>query len=176
MKFLRYCYSIDIDIQNPTCSSFAKDNDFEGFVVNDKVYLSIRGDINLYVEFLNDEKQSLTNEYLYSWGKNTTTFNRETIGMHINPHLSAKWRLTLLKLHHCLTNDKQYEQYQDMLQIDSVRQVKVELKHINELYFITINGSPLCEEGITNKRIAQELFNIINNDINLYLLRRWPTK
>lgn len=176
MKFLRYCYSIDIDIQAPACRIFTSENDFLGYVINDRVYLSIRGDINLYAEFLYDKKQSLTDEYLHSWGKNTSTFIRETIGVYINHHLFTTYPQTMLRLHHCLTNDEQYERCKDMLQTDSVHEVKVELKHFDKLYFVTINGKPLHKEGIANKRVAQELFSIINKDVSLYLSKRWPTK
>lgn len=174
MKFQRYCAEIDIEITNPQCRHFGG-NKFHGYVIGERyVYLSIEGLPNYYCEFINNEGKILSDDFLLEWAKNTTAFIKETIGTAINPSLTMEVPTILRNLTY-YENGEVYDCNNPMMFIEKSSPI-VSLNSINRSYFITINNEPLYERGITDKRLAESIFNKLSNDIRTYIKKRWPIK
>ena len=77
MEFLRYCYSIDIDLTDDFCRTFG-DGVVFGYVIRKNVYLGITGVPDLFCHFYNDDPE-LSNESLCKLGKNINSFIKHTV-------------------------------------------------------------------------------------------------
>lgn len=90
MKFQRYCSESDICISSLGCRHFGR-NGIHGFVVDEKyIYLGIDGLPTIYCQFSNDNNIELSDNFLFEWARNTSSFMKETIGTAVNLQLSLE--------------------------------------------------------------------------------------
>lgn len=170
MKFLRYCYQIDIDFSNPGCRTFGN-GEVAGHVIGNKVYLYIHGFPNLLCEFFNDENAELSDKYLIDWATNTSLFIQDTIGIMFNPNLNIDIP-TIIQNMKYYGNGKIYNPDDRCLDDVDCRPM-LALKHDRDSYFITVDGKPIYEEGISNESVAKRIFDKFVADIRMYIKKRW---
>ena len=172
MKFQRYCFENDINIEE---SRHFGTNGIHGYVLNERyVYLNVSGCPNLYCEFTNNDNTSLTDDFLNEWARNTSALIKDTVGTVINPLLSIEVPSILRNLQNYENGDV-YDASNPLMNVERSIPI-VSLIRLNNMYFITIDGEPLYKRGITNQRVAEDLFNKLSRDISLYIKKRWPIK
>lgn len=171
MKFLRYCYEIDINTDADNCISFGDRNIF-GYEINDNVYLKVRGVPTLFCLFYNDSQTELTNDFLCKWGNNVSVFIKDTIGTVINLALAIDVPniLRSLKIYEtgCLYDPNSVGMY------TVTSRPFIELRRLDNSFFITVDGNPLYNRGIVNEKVANDLFKKLSGDITEYIKKRWP--
>lgn len=172
MKFLRYCYQIDIDFSNPKCRTFGN-GDVAGHVIENKVYLYIHGFPDLLCEFFNDENVELSDMYLINWATNTSLFIKSTIGNEYNPNLNIDIPVIIQKMKF-YGNGKAYNPNDYFLH--DAKNCSIALKHNGESYYITVEGKPIYEKGISNENAAKYVFDKFVTDIHMYIKKRWSIK
>ncbi len=171
MKFLRYCYKMDIDISNNSCHSFGNNKVFGYTILND-VYLNVSGMPNLFCHFFNDNSMELTDEFLCKWGNNVSSFIKDTIGTVINLQLVIDVPNILRNLKYFETGVPYDPNNKEMYLIKS--HPIVDLLQTGDSYFITIDGKSLYDRGIVNEKLANDLFKKVSDDISAYINKRWP--
>ena len=174
MKFQRYCYENDICIQRPDCRNFGQIG-IRGYVIAEKyVYLSVSGMPNTYCEFSNNENIPLTDDFLNEWAINTTALIRESVGVVINPSLTMQVPSIIRNLMNYEDGDMFDTNSQSLCEVKSFPVVSLE-KDGNS-YYVIVDAEPLYDRGITNERLANDVFNKLSSDIHLYITKRWPIK
>lgn len=173
MKFLRYCYGIDFDISDETCRPFGDGKVF-GYVINNNIYLGVSGNPNLFCHFINNDNTELSDDSLCRWGANMTTFIKETVGTVVNLRLAIEVPTILHNLNYYEIGDV-YDP-NNILMHAVLSHPVVELKQADDSFFVTVDGESLYEKGIVNKKLAEDLFYKLSNDIGAYIKKRWPIK
>lgn len=174
MKFQHYCTEGDICISSPNCRHFGR-NGVHGYVVDEKyIFLGIDGLPNIYCQFTNDGNIELTDNILYEWAKNTSSFIKDTVGTVVNLRLSLDVPSILRNLNYYENGDV-YNRNNPMM-FDEKSFPIVSLKNANNSFFITVDNEPLYERGIMNKNVAEDLFKKLSTDIRMYIKKRWPIK
>lgn len=174
MKFQRYCSESDICISSPGCRHFGR-NGIHGYVVDEKyIYLGVDSLPNIYCQFSNDGNIELSDNFLFEWAKNTSSFLKDTVGTVINLQLSLEVPSILRNLK-CFENGDMYIRDNLMMFVEKSFPV-ISLVNANNSFFVTVDNEPLYERGITNKKVAEDLFNKLSQDIKMYIKKRWPIK
>lgn len=171
MKFLRYCYQIDIDFSSPECHAFGNGK-VGGHVIGDRVYLYVHGFPSLLCEFFNDKNAELSDKYLIDWATNTSLLIQSTIGNEYNPKLNIDIP-TIVQNMKYYGNGETYNPNASVLYDVDCRLI-LALKCDGNSYYITVDGKPVYEEGISNKHVAKRIFDKFVNDIHMYIKKRWP--
>lgn len=174
MKFQCYCTESDILIGSPNCRHFGMDN-IHGYIVDEKyIYLGIEGFPNIYCQFSNSDNIELSDNILYEWAKNTSSFVKDTVGTVINLNLSLEVPSIIRNLKN-FENGAVYNGNDPMMFVEKSFPV-VSLKNVNNSFFVTVDNEPLYECGITNRKVAEDLFNKLSKDIRMYIKKRWHIK
>ena len=173
MKFLRYCYTLDIDLSEENCRTFGDGKVF-GYVIGDNVYLLVPGIPNLLCHCFNDDNTVLSDDYLCRWGTNMTAFIKETVGTVVNPQIVIDVPTILRNLKYYETGDAYNPN--NIMMYTVLSHPVIELKQSDDIFFITVDGESLYEKGIVNKKVAEDLFYKLSNDIGAYIKKRWPIK
>ena len=174
MKFQRYCYESDINTEHPACRHFGKDG-IHGYVLSNKyVFLGISGMPNIYCVFSNNDNTELTDVFLNEWAINTSAFIKETVGVVLNPSLSMEVPSIIRNLR--LSENGTVFNTNSPLLFEVQSFPVVSLERDGNSFFVIVDGEPLYDKGITNERLAKEVFKKLSNDISLYIKKRWPIK
>lgn len=174
MKFQRYCFESDINFQHPDCRHFGM-NGMHGYVLGERyVYLSVSGMPNTYCEFSNNDNAPLTDDFLNEWAINASAFIKETVGVLINPSLSMNVPFIIRNLRFYENGEAFNANSQSLYEIQSFPVVSLERD--GNSFFVIVDGEPLYDRGITNERLATDVFNQLSKDISLYIKKRWPIK
>ena len=82
MKFLRYCNSLDLNLDDNNIEHFG-DNSVHGFIINEKyIAVSVDGFNDLFCLFgKNNEETELTQDFAKSFAQNMSMFIKETVGI-----------------------------------------------------------------------------------------------
>ena len=172
MKFQRYCHESAIDFQYPECRHFGKDG-IHGYVMEEKlVYLSVSGMQEIFCEFSNNDNTPLSNDFLIEWAKNASAFIKETIGIAINPLLSMEVPSLIRNLKQHADGEAFNANSPSLSKVQSFPVVSLERD--GNSYFLIVDGEPINDRGITNERLANDIFDKLSSDIRLYIKKRWP--